>query len=279
MYKALSTGLLGFPGRSVQDDIPLAVKYSYKGLMIDVKAAKAAYAPSELAGILEKNKLIPAAFGLPLDFRKDRETFESGLKNLAAFCEYAKSINMTRCNTWIMPCSDTLDYKSNFELHRERLTAAAKIMEGYGIRLGLEFVGPKTLRQGKAFEFIHDLAGLDELLDAIGTHNVGYLMDVFHWDTAGQKFGDFKKITNEKVVVVHINDGVKGIPLDEQLDGKRELPGATGVLRINEFMKGLQEIKYDGPVMVEPFSAALKAMPVEDAVKATKAATDKVWPE
>ncbi|MCL2478367.1 MAG: sugar phosphate isomerase/epimerase [Treponema sp.] len=279
MYKALSTGLLGFSGRSLADDIPLAVKYGYGGIIVDIKAVSVTYSPSQLSELLAENKLKAAGFGLPLEFRGDQAVYDEGFKTLKKYFEFAQKAGIARCNTWIRPFSDTLDYRSNFKLHRERLTPVAKLAEEHGICLGLEFVGPETLRKGKAFGFIHNLDGLHELLDAIGTSGIGYLLDVFHWDTAGQVYADFKKIRgNERIAIVHINDAVKGRSLDMQLDQQRELPGATGILRIDEFMKGLEELNYDGPVAVEPFNAALKAMPVEDAVKATMAGINKVWP-
>ena len=280
MYKALSSGHLGFPDRSVKDDAPLAAKYGYEGICFDIKKASAAFSPSEFSELLAKNMLKNAGFGLPVDFRKSREIYETDFGQLRTCCEFAKETGSTRCITAIMPFSDTLDYRSNFTQHKERLTPVAKLLEEYGIRFGLEFVGPPSLRKGKAHEFIHNLDGLKELLDAIGTSNMGYLLDVFHWDLAGQVFDDFKKIPgNELVVMAHINDGQKGLGREEQQDLSRELPGATGVLRIAEFMKGLQNLNYDGPVVVEPFYAPLKAMDIEDAVKTAKAAMDKVWPK
>jgi sugar phosphate isomerase/epimerase len=279
MYKCFSSGLLGFGNRTLKDDIPLAVKYGYEGINFDINTESAVFPPSEFTELLAKNNLKNGGFGLPLEFRQSPQIYEAGLKALRPYCEFAQKTNTNRCITWLMPCSDTLDYKSNFKLHKERLTPVAKTLEEYGIRFGLEFVGPPSFRKGKAYEFIHDLDGLNELLDAIGTSNLGYLLDVFHWDTAGQVFDDFKKISgNEWIVMAHINDAPKGLSLEEQLDQKRELPGATGVLKVGEFMKGLQNLKYDGPVAVEPFSESLKAMAFEDAVKTAKTAMDKVWP-
>ena len=278
MYKSFSSALLGFPSRSIKDDIPLAVKYGYGGIYYDIKKESSEIDPAEFSDLLAKNNLINGGFGLPVEFRKSREIFETDLASMKAYCEFAKKTGSTRCTTWLMPCHDTLDYKSNFDQHRERLGEVAKLLEEYSIRLGFEFVGPSSLRKGKAHEFIHDLDGLNELIKAIGTSNLGYLLDVFHWDLAGQVFADFRKIPNaEWVVMAHINDAPKGRSMEEQLDQQRELPGATGVLRITEFMKGLQNLKYDGPVLVEPFYAPLKAIAFENAVKAAKAGMDKVW--
>ena len=73
----------------------------------------------------------------------------------------------------------------NFAFHRDRLRPAAQILADKGISLGLEFLGPKTLRDGKPFEFIHTIEGMLELCDAIGTGNVGLLLDAWHWYTSG----------------------------------------------------------------------------------------------
>ena len=32
----------------------------------------------------------------------------------------------------------------------------ARLMADHGIRLGLEFIGPKTLRDGMKYEFVHN---------------------------------------------------------------------------------------------------------------------------
>ena len=279
MYKTFSSELLWFPERSLRDDIPLAAKYGYEGISFDIKREAKAFSPEEFSDLLAENKLKPGSFALPVEFREGRETFEAGLKSLRPCCEFAQKTGATRCTTFIMSCSDTLDYKSNFRQHRDRLTVAAGILEEHGIRLGLEFLGPPSLRKGKAFEFIHDLDGLTELLDAIGTSNLGYLLDLFHWDLAGQVFDDFKKIPgNDSVVVAHLNDAPRGISREDQPNHMRELPGATGILRTNEFIKGLRNLNYDGPVLVEPFNESLKAKAFEDAIKAAKTALDTVLP-
>jgi len=258
----------------------MAVKYGYEGINIDIDKAAINFSPAEFSDLLLKNSLKCGGFGLPVQFRKDKETFEKDLRALKPYCEFARKTQVNRCITWIMPYSDTLDYKANFLLHKERLTPVAKMFEEYGIRFGLEFVGPPSLRRGKAHGFIYNLDGCKELLEAIGTSNLGYLLDLYHWDLAGQTYVDFKKVPdNERVVMVHINDAPRGLSPEEQEDQKRELPGATGVLRAGEFMKGLQDLKYDGPVLVEPFNAPLKALPYEDAVKAAKAGMDKIWPK
>ena len=280
MFKSFSSEFLGFHNRTLADDIPLAVKYGYEGINIEIKKEAATYSPPEFNELLANNSLKSGGFVLPVEFRKSREIFEEDFRELRSYCKFAKKTGNTRCMTNIIPYSDTLDFNSNFRLHKERLTSVAKTLEEYGIRFGLEFIGPAERRRGKAHGFIYNLDGIKELLDAIGTSNLGYLLDIYHWDTAGQVFEDFRKIPgSEWVVMVHINDAPKGLALEEQIDLKRELPGTTGVLRIEEFMRGLLNLNFDGPVIVEPFNESLAALPFEDAVRMAKASMDKVWPK
>jgi sugar phosphate isomerase/epimerase len=281
MYKAFSSSLLGFRDRLLKDDVVLAVNNGYEGINFNIiDDFNAAPDPVKLKDLLLKNGLKPGGFGLPVDYRNSKEKYDADMKKLPGYCKYAQAIGMDRCITWIVASHDTLDYKANYQLHKERLTPAAKLLEDHGIRFGIEFVGPVTERRARKYEFIHNLDTLMELLHDINTSNMGILMDAWHWDMAGQTYADFKKIPDNRwVVMVHINDAPTGIPPEEQKDLVRELPGATGVIKISDFFKGLADLNYDGPVYVEPFNEPLKKMPIEEAVKTAKAAMDKVWPK
>lgn len=277
MYKGFSAGLIGFGDKSLAEVAPLAKSLGYEGVDFDL-IAEYKNGASYVREQLEKNDLKVGGFALPVDIHGDERKYAEELKALPKYCEFARDTGNLRCIMWVIPFSDTLDYSENFEFHRKRFSECACVLEEYGIRLGLEFIGPKTLREGHKYEFIHTLDGLLELNTAIGRPNMGILMDTFHWDLAGQKPEDFKKIPNKDyIVLAHINDAVAGVPLDEQQDMVRELPGATGVLNIEAYMKGLASVGYDGPVYAEPFSEALKKLPFQQAAEKTKAAIDGVW--
>lgn len=150
----------------------------------------------------------------------------------------------------------------------------------YEIRLGLEFLGPPKLRRGARYEFIHTLEQMLALCEAIACENIGLLLDVWHWDMAGQTYQDFAKIKDQSMVVcAHIMDAPAGVDRADQEDLIRELPGATGVLRIEEFFQGLIEMNYSGPVLVEPFAKELEKMEFEEAVATISEALNRVWDE
>jgi sugar phosphate isomerase/epimerase len=65
--------------------------------------------------------------------------------------------------------------------------------------------------------------------------------------------------------------------MDQQMDLSRELPAATGVVPVGDFLGALQAIGYDGPIRAEPFSKSLNALDNEAAAAATAAALRKAF--
>jgi sugar phosphate isomerase/epimerase len=274
MYPALSPGAIGV-GLPFEEAAKLAATAGFKGISIDI--GEAAADPDGVRRVLEGNKLLPAAWGLPVEFRKDDEAFKQGLSRLPEHAKAGKQIGADRCSTWILPFSESLPFERNFESHRDRLRACAEVLADHGCRLGLEFVGPKTARAGHPNEFIFTQDGMLKLCEAIGTGNCGLLFDAFHWYTSHGTREDILRLSDALVVDVHINDGAEGRGPDEQIDNDRRLPGESGVIDLISFLRGLKEIGYTGPVTPEPFSAKLRAMSPADAIDTTAAALLGVW--
>ena len=276
MYKTLSPGNIGH-GIYFKDAARAAAKHGFEGYWFDI-GDDSKVPIEETKALLAETGLKAAGFALPLEFRDDPEVFEAGFAKLEGFVKYAAEIGAKRCVTWIFPHSDKYSYEENFALHRDRLRKCCEVLKKYDMILGLEFVGPPKLRRGVKHTFIYNLDQMLELMDAIGTGNAGLLLDVWHWDMAGQTPADWAKITGDQVALVHINDAPEGIPVEEQEDLVRRLPGETGVLRIAEFFDGLKSIGYEGPVLAEPFVPELSEMPFEEALTVVMDSINRVWP-
>ena len=276
MYKTISPSDIGH-GKSLKDAAEAVSKVGFEGYWLNI-SEDSKIPVEETNEILKKYNLKAAGFTLPVEFRRDKETFERGLNLLEERAKYAQKIGVRRCVTWILPTHDSLDYNENFELHRTRLTQCCEILKEYNILFGMEFVGTPSIRKDAKHIFIYDLDKMFNLCDAIGTGNVGILMDIWHWDLSGHTTKDFAKFTNpDQVVLVHINDAPLGTNADEQIDSIRKLPGETGVLNIKDFFNGLKSINYKGPVLAEPFEKSLHEMSFESAIKKTIDAINKVW--
>jgi sugar phosphate isomerase/epimerase len=215
-------------------------------------------------------------WGCPVEFHRDDATYQADMQKLPRLTHLARQLGATRCTTWVRPFSEELRFMEHFDMIVRRLRPAAQILADHGVRLGLEFVGPRTLRQGHKFGFISTLEGTLALCSAIGTGNVGLLLDSFHWYTAHGTAQDIASLRNQDVVLVHLNDGVAGKGPDQQMDLVRALPGETGVIDLAAFLSELNVIGYDGPVVVEPFSERLKTMSPHDAAVATRHALRQV---
>ncbi len=274
MYPALSPGAIGVE-LPFAECAKLAADVGLKGIAVDMRAA--GEDPEGLRRVLEVNKLSPAAWGLPVDFRRDEDTFRKGLSGLPEAAKTARLVGATRCSTWIIPFSDSIPFDENFDLHKTRLRACAEVLAEHDCRLGLEFVGTGTMRKGHAHEFIHTQDGMLELCEAIGTANLGLLFDSFHWYTSHGTKDDIHKLSDSLIVDVHINDAVEGRGPDEQIDNERRLPGESGVIDLGTFLQGLQRIGYTGPVTPEPFSQKVREMPPDEAIRTTAKALLKVW--
>jgi sugar phosphate isomerase/epimerase len=121
------------------------------------------------------------------------------------------------------------------------------------------------------------MAETKELIAEIGTGNVGFVLDSWHWWTAGDTEADILSLQNQQVVAVDLNDAPAGIPKDQQIDGRRELPAASGVIDLGIFLNALNRIGYDGPVRAEPFNKALNDLDNEEACAATAGALKKAF--
>lgn len=258
----------------------LAVTNGFTGLDLrldELSALAEQTSTQEVKGRFAAAGVRPGGWGLPVEFRADEESYRAGLSELPRYAALAQGLGSPWCSTWILPYSDDLDRESNMRRHAERLRPVAEILGEHGCRLGLEFVGPQTLRAGHTHEFISTIDGALELGARIGTGNVGLLLDAFHWYTAHGTAADLAQLKADQIVYVHVNDAIPGRGPDEQLDRERMLPGASGVIDLTVFLQALSRMGYDGPVVVEPFSDAVNAMEPADAVRVTAESLLRVW--
>lgn len=279
MFRNLNLGALGFKA-PFHEAVELAIKGGFQGIDIDIFEIEnilQTQSANDIKETLKRKNLKMGGWGLPVNFRKDDETFQKDLDKLPHQAKIASSLGCFRVFTWLMPFSDTLPYKENFDLHVSRLREIAKILEDYGCALGLEFVGPKTSWARGKYEFIHTIDGVLKLRKAMKNENVGLLLDCWHWYTSHATIDQIRQLKSNDVVYVHVNDAPSGIPVDEQVDSIRRLPGETGVINIVGFLNALKEIGYNGPVTPEPFDKSLREMSIEKAVKKTGDAIKKVW--
>jgi sugar phosphate isomerase/epimerase len=271
-FTSLNPGALGIdPGFEAAVD--LAQQNGFGAVDPDIRYLRSLSpeAVPGVAGQLKEKGLRWGSGGVPVDLTGAAGPvgFAEQLAGLEAYAATLAAAGVERAGTWIRPMSDTLTYRRNFARYVERVGLVDEVLAAAGIRFGLEYVGPKTLWSTERHPFIHTLAELLELLAAVGSPNVGIILDSYHWHTSGESADDLRALTADQVVAVDLNDARTGVDRDELQDLSRMLPGATGVIDLAGFVGALRDIGYAGPIKVEPFNAELKALPAPDAVART----------
>ena len=281
MYPNLGVGAIGHKA-TLAESIDFAQQYGFAGIDFSIMEAQelaAGHGVDHVRELFTSKNVLPGVMGFPVDFRGDEATWRAGLTALPEQAKLAQQLGCKRTATWIPPGHNERNFAENFHFHVERLSPAAAILADHGIALGLEFIGPKTLRQNFAHRFLYTWEGMLAMATAMGTGNVGLLLDIWHLYTSHGSTDQVRELSAAEVVVVHINDAPPDVAVDEQLDQVRMLPGESGVLDIQGFLAALDAIGYDGPVTVEPFSQRVRDMRVNDAVAATAQAVADVWPQ
>lgn len=281
MYLNLSPAAVGIHGLNFSHLLSLAKQNGFEGVDVPLAELAEESTPQNAARELRDIGLRWGTFGLPIDFHKDEETYRNAVHQFAPLAELAQQLDARRCTTWIMPGDDMLDYAANLRRHVERLKPIAENLDRHQIRLGLEFVGPKTLRSRFRHEFIHTIDQVLELTQAISvnlSHPVGVLLDSFHWYTSQATLKDITEKLTGKIIAVHVNDARSGRTLDEQVDHQRALPGDTGIINLTGFLQAVEQTGYKGPVTAEPFMSELAEMSADDVAARVAESIRRVLP-
>jgi 2-keto-myo-inositol isomerase len=270
---SLKADAIGVDG-SADDLLSAAEKYGYEALSVPAQWLEG-WTDKQKADFVkkaEKKNIGWGASGLPIEFRRTEQQFKSDLGSLNQHAKNLSDIGVTRISTWVISGHATLTYNENMRQQADRLRDCARILGKHGIKLGLEYLGTASIRHNARFAFISTSRELKEMIALIGEPNVGVVLDSYHWHTAEETVEDLMIWKNEEIVAVDLNDANRQLKLVDQTDLARELPGATGVIDLDGFIKALVKIGYDGPVRAEPFSTTLNQMSNELALAATQTA-------
>jgi sugar phosphate isomerase/epimerase len=276
MFINLSPSAIGIHVDFVET-VNLAQRHGWQGCDLPVGEAidiTAAHSFDVVVARFTQASIQPGGWALPLNWREPYD--QAALATLGRQAALAAQLGCTRAYTWLMPASDDRAFHENFAYHVAQLRPVAQVLAEHGCRLGLEFIGPRTMRAHRRYGFIYSPDAMLCLAAALGP-NVGLLLDCWHWYTALGTLADIRSLRADDIVYVHVNDAPAGIPIEEQVDQVRQLPGATGVIDIAGFLQVLREIGYDGPVTPEPFDQQLATLPADKACYVTREHMHHIW--
>lgn len=276
MYSNLNPRTMGLNKYSFDELLPVAAKYGFEGIEVPAGAfetvEKAREAGYRLAGLGMKWGLIMAPCDL---YKVDDAAFAAGLKTFAEWAKCARAAGCTRAYNHIWPGSNERDYEQNFAWHVARLRAINNVLSDSGIRYGLEFMGPRTVRDNFRHEFVHSLSGTLALAAAVDKR-IGFVFDTIHWYGSGSRMDDlyFAASNTDLIINLHLNDANPKFTRETQLDAERGLPMEHGIVDAVHVLKLLNRGGYDGPVIIEPMKPATEMyekMPLEEAVASASA--------
>ncbi|MCG7309554.1 sugar phosphate isomerase/epimerase [Brachybacterium halotolerans subsp. kimchii] len=277
MFSNLSAGALGLD-LDLPTAVDLAAKHGFGGVDPDLghfRSLGSTAAVREFADSVRERGLEWGMTGLPVPLDAPAEEFRRALVDLPESLDLLTAAGVTRVGTWMRPMHDELDHRRNWRLHAGRLALVADLLADAGLRIGLEYIGPKTFWSTERFPFIHSLREARELIADSGADNVGLILDSYHWYTAGEDVSDLEGLTDADIVSVDINDARDDRERDEQQDLDRRLPFATGVIDVPGFMGAVRAADYSGPVKIEPFMKELAERPVDEVLEQISGLLDR----
>lgn len=278
MYSSLMTGAIGIKDFSLEESIALAADTGFEGVWFDIKSAKAIadeHGVPYLKDLFASRGVRPGGWGAPVRWQDDTQR-DADLEALKPLAELGVELGNPFTTTGIMPGSNERTYDEQYAFILERLRPFAGVLKGAGVRLGIEFIAPKTLRNRFTHEFIYSMRDMLQLGRDVGTGNVGVLFDVWHHYTAHGTVADLDTITRDDVQVVHVNDAPEGIEIDEQIDSARLLPMESGVIDAPAMIAKLDQLGFNGPVIAEPFSQRINTIAETDPVAAAQETSDSI---
>lgn len=282
MIRTLDASMLNIP-YSAAELAPYAAKYGFKAISVPGNLMEDPALAAEADSVVKSYGLSWGLLPMPADFYHwdlDDERFASALEELRRRGEIAERLGIRHAYNHVWPTSFR-GFDENMDWHIRRVRAVTAVLKNCGVHYGLEFLGPHELRRWQKNEFVHTLAGVLHIADAAGG-DTGIAFDTFHWFTSSNgSIRDLELMESEahRLVCVHLNDAVAGVPYDRQKDMERRLPMETGMIDSAAILRRFKKLSGDALYMIEPFEPArtrFHGMRAEEAVTAASDAMKKV---
>ncbi|MBQ9716669.1 MAG: sugar phosphate isomerase/epimerase [Clostridia bacterium] len=273
MIRTLDTSMLNFP-YTYRELAPIAARFGIQALSVPGSLFESEETAAEATAYLAEYGLRWGLLPLPADFYHwdlTDEAFDAALETLRYRAEIGQKSGITHAYNHVWPTGPRA-FDENFDCHVRRVLAVSSVLRDAGIRYGLEFLGPHELRTWQKYEFVHSLSGVLAIADA-ADGIAGIAFDTFHWYCSAAGCPDdllYMTQHTERLVAVHLNDAVAGVPYSEQKDMQRRLPMETGVIDSRDILRRFMAHPNDALYMIEPFEpgrSKFHAMSAEEGVR------------
>jgi sugar phosphate isomerase/epimerase len=222
--------------------------------------------PEVVREILEHAGLRAGAVSLPVEFRRDERTFDRDFVQLPRLARFAAALGSTTMYR-SLPASSERPADELLPILRRRVSMCAEVLREQGMEFAIEVLGPLHRRREGPHEFVWRLSDAATFAEACG-HDVGLLVDSWHWHHAGDTIQDIVDV-GDRILHVHVADA-PDISAEAIRDDQRLLPG-EGVVDFAAFFSALDAVGYSGMISPEIRGYRCSRGPVDCARRALTA--------
>lgn len=262
MYPSMNRTLVAGKRVSWQELCTLAHYHGFPGVDVDLAFAMRDGVEAT-KDLLAGRSLFPAVVGCPVNFRREEEEFQEGMKQLPAVAAFAAAIGCPRMTTYVSS-SWNRPRAEIWSMLVTRFSAIAKVLAEHNVRFGLEYLGPLHIRQANPHIFAYKMADFLQLAQECGP-NVGILLDTWHWHHAEDTIDEIVKAGKDRIVHVQVADA-QDLPPEEIRDNQRLFAG-EGIIDLKAVFQALEKIGYVDGVSPEIFGRGINEMPLEQGVQ------------
>jgi sugar phosphate isomerase/epimerase len=276
MYKCLSPSAIGVFARQ-SELLEIALTHRFKGLEIDIQEVlRRAQASSvvQACRYLCSAQVRIGGFELPVRWSGDEKDFQADLATLGLLLDVCQTLGADRCHTTIRPTSEQRPFHENFQFHVERLQRVAEALAPANVKVVLGFQASPVAQKDGGFEFIHQVDPLLLLIKSIARNNVGLLLDTWNWWVGGGNVEKLRALRRDQVLSVRLADIPSNADLTKITDEQRLLPGEGGLIDTTAVLAALEELGYDGPVLLWPNPSLFKGQKREAIVSRASSLLD-----
>lgn len=260
MYKCLSPSAIGVLARQ-SELLEIALTHKFQGLEIDInEVLKRAQSTSakQSCRYLASAQVRIGGFELPVRWQGADEEFKADLSQLGTLLEVCAALNADRCFTTIRPTCDQRPFHENFQFHVDRLGQVADALAPANLKLGLNFLAAAADRADGGFQFIHQADPIVLLLNNIQRDNVGLLLDTWRWSVGGGDVEKIRSLRGDQILSVHIADLPASYDAATITEEERLLPAEGGSIDFASLFSTLEDLGYDGPLVLALSPAVFK---------------------
>src|SRR5205823_2235667 len=156
----------------------------YRGLDFNLAEAQA-YAgddPGRVKDLLERHGLEAGTIGgvLSANLFATEPEWDSSLEHLE---ERAKAVASYggRVSGTVLFNRAARPKRELWMLVAKRIWQVDRALDNTGVRLGMEFLGVRTLHLERGYPFVQSMEEANQLLDEAGAAHVGLTLDSYHW--------------------------------------------------------------------------------------------------